>query len=378
LKGAIISTGEAAVRKAKYPVIILLLIMSLVVSSAGCTILKTSNESKASDEPINPDWEPNYIQHQVLTPLDSKILVDMVAPTVVSIISEQITYDRFFRAVPERGAGSGVIIDSRGYIVTNSHVVDDADSLTVVLYDGRTFEAVAWVMDTETDLAVVQIEPRGELPHAQFLSNSLTGLELLEDVIAVGNALALPEGPTWTKGVVSFLGRSIKVSGSVVLDDLIQTDTAINPGNSGGPLVNMAGQVVGINTAIAADYENIGFAISTDTAIPVINSLVKKGFVSWAWLGVKMLTVTPAIQSQYDLAVDYGALIVEVLSSSPAAKAGLEPDDVIIEFGGAETRDSDQLRAAIRSHVPGDKVTVKYVRGTSTATTDVTLVQRPS
>jgi len=379
LKGAIISTGEPALRKAKYPVIVLLLILSLMVSSVGCTIFKTGNGSNASDEPINPDWEPAYVQLEVQAPLDSKDLVDLVAPTVVSIISEQITYDRFFRAVPERGAGSGVIIDSQGYIVTNAHVVEDADTLTVVLYDGRTFEAVAWVMDTQTDLAVVQIEPGEELPYAHLLSNSLTGLELLEDVVGVGNALALPEGPTWTKGVVSFLGRSIEVSGGSVLDDLIQTDTAINPGNSGGPLVNMAGQVVGINTAIAADYENIGFAISTDTAIPVINSLVKKGFVSWAWLGVKMLTVTPAIKEQYGLPVDYGALIVEVLSDTPADKGGLEPDDIVIKFGDIEITDADQLRAAIRSHVPGDKVTITYIRDESPAsTTEVTLVQRPS
>lgn len=378
LKGAIISTGEPAVRKSRYFLIVLMLILSVMVSSAGCTYIKTTNETKASTDPINPDWEPAYVQHEVLAPLETGALVDLVAPTVVSIISERLTYDRFFRAVPERGAGSGVIIDSRGYIATNSHVVEDADSLTVVLYDGRAFSAVTWVVDEQTDLAVVAIQAGEDLPYARFLSNSLTGLQLLEDVVAVGNALALPEGPTWTKGVVSFLGRSIQVSGSVLLDDLIQTDTAINPGNSGGPLVNMAGQVVGINTAIAADYENIGFAISTDTAIPVINSLVKKGFVSWAWLGVKMLTVTPAIKEEYGLSIDYGALIVEVLSDTPAVRGGLKPDDVVVKFGDIETRDANQLRAAIRSHVPGDKVTITYVRGSSTATTEVTLVQRPS
>jgi len=367
------------VRKAEYLVIVLLFIMSFVASSAVCSVFPTGNGSNASDEPINPDWDPKYVQYEVQTPLDTDDLVAQLAPTVVSIISEQISYDRFFRAVPERGAGSGVIIDSRGYIATNAHVVDDADTLTVVLYDGRAFDAVAWVMDEQTDLAVVAIETDGELPYARFLSNSLTGLQVLEDVVAVGNALALPGGPTWTRGVVSSLGRSIEVSGSAVLDELIQTDAAINPGNSGGPLVNMAGQVVGINTAIAADYENIGFAISTDTAIPVINSLVKKGFVSWAWLGVKMLTVTPAIKEQYGLSVDYGALIVEVLSDTPADKGGLEPDDIIIKFGDIDTRDASQLRAAIRSHVPGDKVKITYIRGDSpAAAVEVTLVQRPS
>ncbi len=366
-------------RRNKHLLVILLLIMSLVASSVGCTFLRTSHETKASDEPINPDWEPTYVQQEVVAPLNTDNLVALLAPTVVSIISEQISYDRFFRAVPERGAGSGVIIDPQGYIATNAHVVEDADSLTVVLYDGRTYDAVAWVMDTQTDLAVVAIEPSDELPYAHFLSNSLTGLDLLEDVVAVGNALALPEGPTWTRGVVSYLGRSIEEPNGVVLDDLIQTDTAINPGNSGGPLVNMAGQVVGINTAIAAEAQNIGFSISTDTAVPVINSLVKKGVVSWAWLGVKMLTVSPAIKEEYGLYVDYGALVVEVLSDSPAERAGLKPDDVIVTFGDVETRDTDQLRAAIRSHVPGDKVTITYIRDQGPATTtEVTLVQRPS
>ncbi|MDM8001137.1 MAG: trypsin-like peptidase domain-containing protein [Dehalococcoidia bacterium] len=366
-------------RKHQRPAIVLLLVITLALSVVGCAYFNNSDKTKASDWSPNPDWDPKYVQNEPSTPLTTDVLVEQLAPTVVSIISEQITYDRFFRAVPERGAGSGVIIDPQGYIVTNSHVVEDADTLTIVLHDGRAYDAKAWVRDEQTDLAVVEIEPDSELPYSHFLSNSLTALQLLEEVVAVGNALALPGGPTWTKGVVSSLGRSIEVSGGGVLDDLIQTDAAINPGNSGGPLVNMAGQVVGINTAIAADYENIGFAISTDTAIPVINSLVKKGFVSWAWLGVKMLTVTPAIKEQYDLAVDYGALIVEVLSDTPAEKAGLEPDDIIVKFGDVEIRDASQLRAAIRGRMPGDKVIITYIRGDSPpATTEATLAQRPS
>ena len=366
-------------RKAKY-LLVILLIISLVVSVGGCSISWPHDDDQDLDHEITPDenWLPLYVQNDVLPPLDTDNLVAVVAPTVVSIISEEITYDRFFRAVPERGAGSGVIIDPQGYIVTNAHVVEDADSLAVTLYDGRTFDAVGWVMDTQTDLAVVKIDPSEALPFAHFLSGSLDKLELIEDVVAVGNALALPEGPTWTRGVVSFLGRSIELSDGTVLDDLIQTDAAINPGNSGGPLTNMAGQVVGINTAIAADYENIGFAISTDTAIPVVNSLIKKGLVSWAWLGVKPLTVTQAIQSEYGLSVDYGALIVEVVSGSPADEAGLKPDDVIIEFGDEEIRDADQLRAAIRNRVPDDTVTITYVRGSDTDSTEVTLAKRPS
>lgn len=366
--------------KSRHAIGILLLIVSLVISTAGCSIYRTRHNTNATDEPINPDWEPKYVQNEELAPLSTDNLVAMLAPTVVSIISEQVSYDRFFRAVPERGAGSGVIIDPQGYVVTNAHVVEDADSLTVVLYDGRAFDAVAWIMDTQTDLAVVEIEPEEDLPYARFLSDSLQKLDVLERVVAVGNALALPGGPTWTDGTISCAGgRSITEPNDVVLYDMIQTSAAINPGNSGGPLVNMSGQVVGINTAIASDAENIGFAVSTDTAVPVISSLVTKGFVSWAWLGVKMLTVTPAIQSEYDLALEYGALVVEVISGSPADKAGLEPEDVIIKFGNMETRDSDQLRVAIRSYLPDDEVSITYVRGQDPAVTiEVTLAQRPS
>ena len=366
-------------QRTKYLIFALLLLTSLLVSSAGCTVFRTSSKGNASEEPIDPNWEPKYVQQAATAPLGTDNMVALLAPDVVSIISEKITYDRFFRAVPEKGAGSGVIIDPQGYIVTNAHVVKGADSLTVVLYDGSTFDAVAWVMDTQTDLAVVEIEPGRDLPYARFLSDSLHKLRVLEKVYAVGNALALPGGPTWTDGTISCAhGRSITETNGVDLYDIIQTSAAINPGNSGGPLLNEAGQVVGINTAIASNAENIGFAISTDTAIPVVNSLIKKGLVSWAWLGVRMLTVTPAIQSEYGLGVDYGALIVEVISGSPAGKAGLKPDDVITKFGDVETRDTDQLRAAIAGHVPDDKVTITYVRGTSTATVDVTLVQRPS
>lgn len=177
----------------------------------------------------------------VLTRAD---LVQNVSPTVVSITSQTMGRDAFLRPGPQTGAASGVLIDPRGYIVTNSHVVEGAQSLQVNLSDGRSFDAVRWANDTATDLAVVQIQPGGALPFARSLDDSLDRMALLEEVVAVGNALALPGGPTWTQGVVSYLGWSIQESNGVVLDDLIQTDTAINPGNSGGPLVNMAGQVV--------------------------------------------------------------------------------------------------------------------------------------
>jgi len=359
----------------KYIFIILLLISLL--ASSGCALFRERSSSHASGEPINPEWQPLYIDEEVGSALLASELIERVAPIVVSIFTEKVTYDIFLRPVPETGAGSGVIIDPKGYVVTNSHVVEGAESVEVILSDGRSFEAVNWAADSLTDLAVVQIEGE-DLPFAHFLDSSLKKLEELEEVIAVGNAFALPGGPTWTKGVVSYLGRSIEMSNEVVLYNLIQTDAAINPGNSGGPLINMAGQVVGINTAIIAGAENIGFSISTDTVIPVVSELVKKGLVSFAWLGVLITTVTPAIQSQYDLAIDYGALIIELFPPSPAAEAGLKELDVIVEFGDEEIKTAEELVTAIRSHEPGDKVEITFWRGEEEMNAEATLIQRPS
>lgn len=359
----------------KYIFIVFLLIGLL--ASSGCALFEERVPSHASGEPINPQWHPLYVDEGVGDTLLERELVEKVAPAIVSIFTGKVTYDIFLRPIPETGAGSGVLVDPKGYVVTNSHVVEGAESVEVILSDGRRFEAVNWVADSLTDLAVVQIEGE-DLPFAHFLSNSVERLEELEEVIAVGNALALPGGPTWTKGVVSYLGRSIEMPNGVVLYDLIQTDAAINPGNSGGPLVNMAGQVVGINTAIIAGAENIGFAISTDTVIPVVNDLVKEGLVSSAWLGVLITTVTPGVKSQYDLAIEYGALIIDLVSPSPAADAGLKELDVIIKFDDEETNTARELVAAIRSHEPGDKVKITFWRGEEEMNTEATLIQRPS
>jgi serine protease Do len=366
-------------RKLKYAVVAVLVI---AVVAIGLTLALTDrtnhHQANAAGTPINASWNPVYVDDQVSTPMSKADLVKDISPAVVSITTQTLSYNAFLQPVPQSGAASGVVIDPNGYIVTNNHVVDGAQSLKVTLSDGRSFDAVKWAGDSATDLAVLQIQPGGDLPYAHFLSNSIEKLGLLEDVVAVGNALALPGGPTWTEGVVSYLGRSIQESNGVVLDDLIQTDTAINPGNSGGPLVNMAGQVVGINTAIASGAENIGFAISTDTAISTVYSLVTKSNVSSAWLGVTTTTVNQTVKTQYGLSVDYGALVVQVVSGSPAENSGLRSNDVIIKLNDVEIKDSQSLGTAIQSHSPGDQVTITYMRGQSSRTTEVTLGQRPS
>jgi S1-C subfamily serine protease len=318
-----------------------------------------------------------YIDGAVGAELSTQELVAKVAPAVVSIVVETVSYNWFWQAVPQTGAGSGIIISSDGYIVTNNHVVEDAEKVTVTLSDGRTFDATVVGTDAQTDLAVVKIDA-SNLSYLHFLSNSLEQLSVLDPVVAVGNALALPGGPTWTTGVVSNLGRSIEEDTGVVLDDLIQTDAAINAGNSGGPLLDAAGQVSGINVAIASNAENIGFAISTDTAIPVVQSLIAEGKVVRPWLGVSVATVTPAIQQYYHLSVGAGALITSVSSGSPASEAGLRAGDVIVKMDDGDINTAAELTTAISSHQIGDQVEIVYYRGNVQQVASATLEESPS
>jgi len=318
-----------------------------------------------------------YVDEQIGSELSTQDLVADVAPAVVSIVTESVSYNWFWQAVPQTGAGSGIIISPDGYIVTNNHVVEGANKVTVTLSSGSTYEATLVGTDAETDLAVVKIDASG-LDYLHFLANSLEQLGVLDPVVAVGNALALPGGPTWTLGVVSNLGRSIAVDTGAVLKDIIQTDAAINAGNSGGPLINMAGQVVGINVAIASNAENIGFAISTDTAIPVVQSLINEGKVVRPWLGVSVTTVTSTIQHYYNLAVDTGALITSVSNGSPADEAGLKAGDVITKLGDDDISTADDLISAIGSHQIGDQVDIAYYHGSVQKIANATLEGSPS
>jgi serine protease Do len=352
--------------KLKYIVIsvVLLVSISLVVA---CSVVNSPSSASGYvyvDEGIGPE-------------LSTQELVAEVAPAVVSIVTETVGYNWFWQAVPQTGAGSGIIISSDGYIVTNNHVVEGAQRVTVTLSDGSAFAATIVGTDAQTDLAVVKIDA-SNLAYLHFLSNSLEQLSVLDPVIAVGNALALPGGPTWTTGVVSNLGRSIEENTGVVLNDIIQTDAAINAGNSGGPLLDTAGQVVGINVAIASNAENIGFAISTDTAVPVVESLITEGRVVRPWLGVAVTTVTSTIQQYYNLSVDTGALITSVTSGSPANKAGLRAGDVITEIDGEDISTAAELTSAIGSHQIGDQVEIVYYRGSVQKVASATLEESPS
>ncbi len=352
--------------KLKYILIVVLLIVSISLVGTGCV----GNSSSFASGYVSVDED-------IGSQLGSQELVAEVAPAVVSIVVETVAYNWFWQAVPQTGAGSGIIISPDGYIVTNNHVVEGANKVTVTLSDGSTFEATIVGSDAQTDLAVVKIDV-GNLSYLHFLNNSLEQLNVLDSVVAVGNALALPGGPTWTTGVVSNLGRSIEEETGVVLNDIIQTDAAINAGNSGGPLLNTAGQVVGINVAIASNAENIGFAISTDTAIPVVESLIAKGKVNRPWLGVQVTTVTSTIQHYYNLAINAGAIITNVTSGGPADKAGLRAGDVITRIDDEDISTAAELTSAIGSRQIGDQVEIVYYRGNAQQTANATLEESPS
>jgi len=350
----------------KYIVIAVLFIIgiSLVVTDAIPNSASFASEYLGVDEEIGVE-------------LTTQELVTQVAPAVVSIVTETVTYNWFWQAVPQTGAGSGIVISADGYIVTNNHVVEDAQKVTVTLSDGSAFAATVVGTDSQTDLAVVKIDANN-LNYLHFLSNSLEQLNVLDPVVAVGNALALPGGPTWTTGVVSNLGRSIEENNGAVLNEIIQIDAAINAGNSGGPLLNTAGQVVGINVAIASNAENIGFAISTDTAIPVVQSIITEGKVVRPWLGVSVTTVTTTVQQYYNLSVNTGALIVSVTSESPADKAGLTAGDVITKMNDKNIITTEELISDIRSHQAGDQVEIVYYRGDVQKVVNVALAESPS
>jgi serine protease Do len=352
--------------KVRYVLIVVLFCISISLTAIGCGAAAPSSASGYL-----------YIDEAVGPQLSTQELVANVAPAVVSIVVETVSYNWFWQAVPQTGAGSGIVISSDGYVVTNNHVVEDANKVTVTLSDGRAFDATVVGTDAQTDLAVLKIDV-SNLAYLHFLNSSLEQLSVLDPVVAVGNALALPGGPTWTTGVVSNLGRSIQENTGVVLSDIIQTDAAINAGNSGGPLLNTAGQVIGINVAIASNAENIGFAISTDTAIPVVQSLINEGKVIRPWLGVSATTVTPTIRQYYHLSVDAGVLIVSVLSGGPADEAGLRVGDVIFSLDDEDIITAADLTAAITSHQIGDQIEIAYYRGNQQNVATAKLEESPS
>lgn len=272
------------------------------------------------------------------------------------------------------GLGSGVIVSPEGYIITNSHVVKDADEIKVTLTDKREFIGKIIGSDLKTEIAVVKIEAKG-LPTVAWGNSDR--LQVGEVVLAVGNPFGLNQ--TVTMGIVSALGRANV--GIADYEDFIQTDAAINPGNSGGALVNVRGEVVGINTAIystSGGYQGIGFAIPSNMVKAIMESLIKKGKVVRGWLGISIQKVTPELAKQFDLKDEVGALVGDVVEDGPADKGGLQRGDIIVEYDGKKIEEPSILRNMVANTLPGEQHTIKVLRDGKAKTMTIAIGELPS
>jgi serine protease Do len=294
-------------------------------------------------------------------PVDENILVgsvEKVSESVVNIASVRMMHDQLFRVFPVEGVGSGVIIDSNGHILTNNHVIDDAERLKVTLSDGRVLRGRVLGGDETTDLAVIKVEADAPLPVAELGDSSV--LKVGQIVFAIGNPFGLTGGPAVTAGIVSSLKRSIQTRTGVL--ELVQTDAAINPGNSGGPLVNTKGEVVAINTANMPYAQGIGFAVPVNSAKEILRELIERGKVSRPWIGVSSVKVTPRVARYYGLPKAEGALVAGVEPYSPADDAGLRRGDVIEEVDGEKIEDPAQIAGAVRKKKVDDRVLINVNR----------------
>jgi len=319
---------------------------------------------------------------QPVTIDESSAIIDAsarVSPAVVRITVQGAgNFDG--TTVPSTGVGSGVIYSPDGWIVTNKHVVQGGDKLTVELKDGREFEGRVYGIDTLTDLAVVKVDAR-QLPSAEL--GSADGLKIGQLVIAIGSPLGTYSFSV-TSGIVSGKGRSIGVDNGERLTNLIQTDAAINPGNSGGPLVDAGGTIVGINTAIASDANGIGFAIPIDIARPILEQALRGDELARPWIGIRFTSVDLQIQESNDLPVDHGAWVTTngqggeaIIANSPAASAGLKDDDIITAIEGTAVDQEHPLDALLVRYPPGTTITLTVMRGGQPVDLDVTLGTRP-
>ena len=340
------------------------------VQTSSTSVLKTSNED--GNRTVTADEE------------SISAVARTVSPSVVSILTtsqQAATY--YNQGYEQQGAGTGMIVTADGYIMTNNHVVDGADTVTVVLSNGDTYGNVQVVgSDPLNDVAFLKIKDVKDLPTVVF-GDSKT-IRVGQNVIAIGNALGQYQN-TVTSGIISGTGRPVTASSDGTasgntenLSDLIQTDAAINPGNSGGPLLNFKGQVIGINTAVASDAQGIGFSIPISATKGILNHLIKTGKIERAYLGVQYVSITPEVKKQYKLQVSKGDYITankgnSVQSSGPADKAGIKDGDIITKVNGYEVGKVASVASLVSEYEPGDTVEVTVMRDGKERTFKVTL-----
>ncbi|PUA31447.1 MAG: trypsin [Candidatus Terraquivivens tikiterensis] len=296
------------------------------------------------------------IDEDTITSAIEKVIDSVVNVSVVHLL--QISP---FETAPVSGVGSGVVFDSNGYIMTNAHVVEAAQRINVTLYSGEVLSGEVIGKDVSTDIAIIKVEREG-LQAAKLGDSSK--LRVGQFVIAIGNPFGLAGGPTVTTGVISALNRNIQTRFGL-MEGLVQTDAAINPGNSGGPLVNLAGEVIAITTAIIPFAQGIGFAIPINTAKRVADDIISVGYVRRPWLGIIGVSLNPTISAYYNFPVDEGVLVYRVAPNSPAHLAGIRESDIIVAIDGESVNSIELLKKKIETKKVGADVEISLVRGLS-------------
>lgn len=284
-------------------------------------------------------------------------VVDKVKDSVFSIVTTRITADLLLRPIPVKGIGSGFAVDERGFIITNNHVVEGAEVVEVYSHRGEKYKALIVSRDPTVDLALLKV-PNVKLKPIPLGDSSK--VRVGELVLAIGSPLGLP-GPSVTLGIVSSIGRNI-VGEDVILEDLIQTDAAINPGNSGGPLLNISGEVIGVTTAMIPYAQGIGFAIPIDCVKRFITMIAKYGRPIHPKIGVYVVDINPAIQSYYGLPTSKGLLVVKVVYSSPAHRAGIDEGDIIVAVNEREVTKTRELRIGLEDSIDRGYAVIKVLK----------------
>lgn len=315
---------------------------------------------RSSPAVVNIDVESMVTQQPVMNPFQGNPFFD-------EFFGEEFFGPQQPRKVPRRGKGSGFIVSRAGYILTNNHVVEDAEKIRVTMLDGRTFDAKKVGQDPTFDLAVIQIEAK-DLPFLPLGDSDAT--EVGEQVVAIGNPYGF--GSTVTAGIVSAKNRTLQAPG-VNFQGFLQTDAAINPGNSGGPLIDMNGSVIGMNTAIIPYAQGIGFAIPINMAKQVMDDLIKHGEVRRGWLGATVQPLTAPLVEAYKIPVKEGSIIADIQPGSPAEKFGLKRGDVIVKIGDKDVKSSEDVVYAVRNKLAGDKVNFEIYRDGKKMNVEITL-----
>ncbi|MBR3176601.1 trypsin-like peptidase domain-containing protein [Candidatus Saccharibacteria bacterium] len=376
-------------RKSSNGGLIALTVFSLLIGAAGLAIgIIALLGGLKGNAPVSTASADGYYQGNSVEFEETSVanIASKVTPAVVSIITEsrKSGYYSYFSSGTTQSAGTGMIVTSDGYIITNKHVIDGATSVQVITQAGDTYEDVEVVgADPLNDVAYLKIKDAKDLPTIT-LGDSKT-IAIGQPVLAIGNALGVYQNSV-TQGIVSGSGRSVTASdsngsNSETLTDMIQTDAAINPGNSGGPLVNAAGEVIGINTAVSTSANGLGFAIPISATKGMLNRIIETGKAERAYLGLTYVAVTAEVAKEYKLPVNQGAYIYNsskssgnaVIKDGPADKAGIETGDIITKVGNIEVGRAGSISTLIGEYKVGDVIEITYIRDGETKVTKVEL-----